>query len=63
MEINMKKYDLDCFKKKDLYTWDEILDVIEDLIYENKNLKEELKDLEEDVASNYRPLTVAEQVE
>ena len=35
MEINMKKYNLDSFSKKDIYTWDEIIAVIE-------NLEEEL---------------------
>ena len=31
MEINMKKYNLDNFSEKDIYTWDEIIAVIEGL--------------------------------
>ena len=28
MEINMKKYELRSFQDKDIYTWDEIIDII-----------------------------------
>ena len=37
MKINMKEYNLDSFSKKDVYSWDEIISVIE-------NLEEELHD-------------------
>lgn len=47
MEINMKKYNLNSFKEKDIYSWDEIIDIIEELestIYEQQ---EEIKNYEE----------------
>ena len=45
MEINMKGYDLESFKEKDIWTWDEIVSTIQDLEYERKSLEEELNDL------------------
>ena len=45
MEINMKGYDLESFKEKDIWTWDEILATIQDLELEKKSLEEELNDL------------------
>lgn len=45
MEINMKGYDLESFKEKDIWTWDEILAAIQDLELEKKSLEEELNDL------------------
>ncbi len=45
MEINMKGYDLESFKEKDIWTWDEILSTIQDLESEKKSLEEELNDL------------------
>lgn len=45
MEINMKKYDLESFKEKDIWTWDEIVSTIQDLEFEKKSLEEELNDL------------------
>lgn len=47
MEINMKKYNLNSFKEKDIYSWEEIIDIIEELestIYEQQ---EEIKKYEE----------------
>ena len=62
MEINMKGYDLESFKEKDIWTWDEILATIQDLELEKKSLEEELNDLktfkeedfDEDRADDYR---------
>ena len=31
MEINMKPYNLESFKAKDIYTWEEIISIIENL--------------------------------
>ena len=62
MEINMKGYDLESFKEKDIWTWDEILSIIQDLESEKESLEEELNDLktfkeedfDEDRADDYR---------
>lgn len=45
MEINMKPYNLENFKNKDIYTWEEIISVI-------KNLESEIYDKEE-IIKNY----------
>lgn len=42
MQINMKEYNLDYFQQKDLYTWDEIIDIIKDMEIELIELKEKL---------------------
>lgn len=46
MEINMKDYNLESFKNKDLYTWDEIISTIEDLEARIEELEEKIEDLE-----------------
>ena len=63
MEIVMKEYDLKSFKEKDVYTWDEILDIIQDLESEKFRLEEELEDLKQDVEENYKRIPVNEQYE
>ena len=63
MKIVMKEYDLKSFKEKDVYTWDEILDIIQDLESEKFRLEEELEDLKQDVEENYKRIPVAEQYE
>lgn len=63
MEIVMKEYDLKSFKEKDIYTWDEILDIIQDLESEKFRLEEELEDLKQDVEENYKRIPVEEQCE
>ncbi len=47
MEINMKDYNLESFKDKDLYTWDEIISVIEDLEAQIEALQEEVDNLKD----------------
>lgn len=47
MEINMKKYNLESFKSKDIYTWDEIISIIENLESEIYEKDEIIKNYEE----------------
>lgn len=54
---------LDEYFKKGMVTLDEILNVCENLIIENKELKEELDDLKQDLHDNYRPIPPEEQYE
>lgn len=61
IQINMKEYNLESFKDKDLYTWEEIISKIEDLECEIKMKEEELEDFQNDVESNYRRLSDWEQ--
>lgn len=63
MEILMKEYNLDSFQDKDLYTWEEIISAIEELETDKRILEDKLKELEQDIESNYKRITVAEQVD
>lgn len=63
MKIVMKDYDLKSFKEKDVYTWKEVLDIIQDLESEKFRLEEELEDLKQDVEENYKRIPVEEQYE
>lgn len=63
MKIVMKEYNLKSFKEKDVYTWDEILDIIQDLESEKFRLEEELEDLKQDMEENYKRIPVNEQYE
>lgn len=62
MEINMKGYNLEYFKEKDIYTWEEIISIMEDMECDIHILKEELEDLKRDVEDNYRRLSIEEQI-
>ena len=61
MEIVMKGYNLDHFQEKDVYTWEEIIEVIQNLESELHSKEEELENLEQDLKDNYRPIPVSEQ--
>lgn len=63
MEIVMKDYNLKSFKEKDVYTWNEILDIIQDLESEKFRLEEKLEDLKQDMEENYKRIPVNEQYE
>lgn len=63
MKIVMKEYNLKSFKEKDVYTWDEILDIIQDLESEKFRLEEELEDLKQDMEENYKKIPANEQYE
>ncbi len=63
MEINMKGYDLESFKEKDIWTWDEIVSTIEELEINNKDLQEQLDDLHRDLEENYTQISIGDQVD
>lgn len=63
MKIVMKDYNLKSFKEKDVYSWDEILDIIQDLESEKFRLEEELEDLKQDMEENYKKIPANEQYE
>ena len=63
MKIEMKEYDLKSFKEKDIYSWNEILDIIQDLESEKFRLEEELEDLKQDMEENYKKIPANEQYE
>lgn len=63
MKIVMKDYNLQSFKKKDIYTFEEIISIIEDLESEKFRLEEELEDLKQDMEENYKKISANEQYE
>ena len=63
MKIVMKDYNLKSFKEKDVYSWDEILDIIQDLESEKFRSEEELEDLKQDMEENYKRIPANEQYE
>lgn len=63
MKISMKEYNLDYFKSKDLYTWDEIIEIIEEMERDMFMLNDRIDMLESDIKDNYERVSVAKQVE
>lgn len=63
MKIVMKDYNLQSFKEKDIYTFEEIISIIEDLESEKFRLEEELEDLKQDMEENYKKIPANEQYE
>ena len=61
MEINMKNYNLESFKEKDIYSWEEIINIIEDLECELHTKEEKIEELENDLERNYKKVSLAEQ--
>lgn len=61
MKINMKNYNLESFKEKDIYSWEEIISIIEDLECELHTKEEKIEELENDLESNYKKISLAEQ--
>lgn len=61
MEINMKNYNLDSFKEKDIYSWEEIISIIEDLECELHSKEEELENLKNDLEDNYEAISKSTQ--
>lgn len=57
--INVKEFDNEIFKK-DLYTPEELIEIIEDLQNQIDDLREEKKEFEQQVEDNYRPLNAYE---
>ena len=58
----LKRY-LDEKFKKDLISIDDLLTLTEDVIYDLENLKDEHRELQQDLEENYRPIPVNEQYE
>ena len=61
MQIVMKDYNLKHFQEKDIYSWEEIISIIEDMENDIIRLKEEKNDLESDIEYNYKPIPKHEQ--
>ena len=57
--INVKECNNEIFKK-DLYTPEELIEIIEDLQNQIDDLREEKKEFEQQVEDNYRPLSAYE---
>lgn len=57
--INVKDFENEIFKK-DLYTADELIGIIEDLKYQIEDLQKENEELKQQIEDNYRPLNAYE---
>lgn len=57
--INVKDCNNETFKK-DLYTPEELIEIIEDLKYQVEDLKEEIEELKQQIEDNYKPLSTYE---
>ena len=57
--INVKDCNNEIFKK-DLYTVDELIEIIEDLKYQVEDLQKENEELKQQIEDNYRPLSAYE---
>lgn len=56
------KWFKDRFPNKDFISLEELLNDYEELIFDKEHLEEELSDLQNDLESNYKPISVSEQV-
>lgn len=48
-------------EREKIMTLKEILDLCDDLYYESQELEKKIKDIEQDIEDNYRPIPKAEQ--
>ena len=48
------------FSKKDIYEWEEILGIIEEMEDEIVSLNEKISDMEDDIRDNYKPIPLSE---
>lgn len=65
-EITLTDYEIKWFDAENINGYiesDVLLNIIQDLICEIEHKEEEIEDIKQDIESNYRPLTIAEQVE
>lgn len=65
-EITLTDYEIKWFDAENINGYiesDVLLNMIQDLICEIEHKEEEIEDIKQDIKSNYRPLTIAEQVE
>lgn len=65
-EITLTDYEIKWFDAENINGYiesDVLLNIIQDLICEIEHKEEEIEDIKQDIKSNYRPLTIAEQVE
>lgn len=65
-EITLTDYEIKWFDAENINGYiesDVLLNIIQDLICEIEHKEEEIEDIKQDIESNYRHLTIAEQVE
>lgn len=60
MKIVMKDEGFKHFSEKDVYEWEEILGLIEEMEDEIELLKEKISDMEDDIRDNYKPIPLSE---
>lgn len=60
MKIVMKDEGFKHFSKKDVYDWEEILGIIEEMEDEIVSLNKKISDMEDDIRDNYKPIPLSE---
>lgn len=61
MQLVMKDYNLEHFSQKDIYSWEEIIQILEDMESEICSMQDEYNSLKEQIEDNYKSIPVAEQ--
>lgn len=61
MQLVMKDYNLEHFSQKDIYSWEEIIQILEGMESEIYSIQEEYKSFKEQIEDNYKSIPVAEQ--
>lgn len=60
--IRIKDTTLGRYLERDLISIDELLDALDNAIWEKEELRLEFEEFKQEVEDNYRPLTYAEQI-
>ena len=63
MKINMKEYNLKSLREKDIYTWEELIDIIQNLEDTIEYQQEEIENLKQDIEDNYKPISREEEID
>lgn len=64
-EITLTDYNIRWFDAENIEGYidgEDLLSIIDDLIYEVDRLEEQIEDIKEDIRDNYKPISYAEQV-
>lgn len=61
MQLVMKDYNLEHFSQKDIYSWEEVIHILEGMENEIYSLQEEHNSFKQQIEDNYKPILAAEQ--
>lgn len=61
--VNLSGDTLEDYFNKNLVSIEELLNAMDDLIYDKEELENKIKDMEQDIKDNYKHVSIAEQCE